>query len=439
MSDDGFVIDRLGEAKVPSPVVLSNRAGDGLADYADDSKRLICEIETDLGHLTYQLTEDQLIEIAGPRPFLYFDPAKVHAAVVTCGGLCPGLNDVIRSIVMTLWYGYGVRRITGVRYGYRGFLPEFKLKCMELNPDVVSDIHTEGGTVLGSSRGYGDRAGQIVDSIGKMGINVLFTIGGDGTQKGALAISQDIKRRCLKIAVVGVPKTIDNDLSFVQRSFGFETAVEMAVSAVAGAHNEARGALNGVGIVRVMGRQSGFIAAYTALANNDVNYCLIPEVPFDLDGDKGLFRHLEDRLLNRRHAVILVAEGAGQDLIAQDSGIDASGNKILADVGVFLRDAIAAYFKQRKIEVNVRYIDPSYLIRSTPANANDSVYCTRLGTHAVHAAMSGRTEMIVSLLHDRFVHVPIQQTIARRNVVEPDGPLWRDVLAVTGQPAVMKN
>jgi len=439
MSEKSFVIDRLGEATVRSPVPLSTRTDDRLADYVDDNRRLIYEIETDLDHLTYQLAQDELIEIAGPRPLLYFDPAQVHAAVVTCGGLCPGLNDVIRAIVMTLWYGYGVRRITGIRYGYRGFLPQFNLKPMDLTPDVVSDIHLEGGTILGSSRGYGDRAGQILDTIEQMGVNILFAIGGDGTQRGALGIVQEVRRRGLKIAVLGIPKTIDNDLSFVQRSFGFETAVEMAVGAVNGAHNEARGALNGVGIVRVMGRQSGFIAAYTALANNDVNYCLIPEVPFGLVGEKGLLHHLEDRLLNRHHAVIVVAEGAGQDLLSQDAGIDASGNKTLADVGVFLKDVIAAYFRQRRIEVNVRYIDPSYLIRSAPANANDSVYCTRLGTHAVHAAMTGRTEMIVSLLHDRFVHVPIRQTIARRNLVDPDGPLWRDVLTATGQPAVMRE
>jgi 6-phosphofructokinase 1 len=405
----------------------------------DDSRRLIYDPETGLDAASLDPDGHQLLELAGPRQHIYFDPAKVHAAVVTCGGLCPGLNDVIRAIVMGLWYGYGVRRISGIRYGYRGFLPEFALTPMELNPDVVSDIHKEGGTILGSSRGYGDRVDQILDTIRQMGINVLFAIGGDGTQKGALRIAQVIHRQGLPIAVVGVPKTIDNDLSYVQRSFGFETAVEMAVQAVAGAHTEARGALNGVGIVKVMGRQSGFIAAYTALSNNDVNYCLIPEVPFDLAGERGLLRHLEDRLLRRRHAVIVVAEGAGQDLCGTDDRMDASGNKVLGDMGIFIKEQIAAYFKERKIEVNLRYIDPSYIIRAAPANSNDSVYCTRLGTHAVHAAMSGRTEMIVSLLHDRFVHVPISQTIARRNVIDPDGPLWRDVLEATGQPAVLKN
>jgi 6-phosphofructokinase 1 len=345
---------------------------------------------------------------------------------------------VIRAIVMTLWYGYGVRRISGIRYGYRGFLPETGLAPMELSPDVVMDIHNEGGTILGSSRGYGDRIGQIVDTIEQMGINIIFPIGGDGTQKGALNICKEIGRRGLKVAVVGVPKTIDNDLSYVQRSFGFETAVQMAVEVVAGAHNEARGALNGIGIVKLMGRQSGFIAAYTALASNDVNFCLIPEVPFDMLGERGLLAHLERRLQARRHALIVVAEGAGQDLIGQDMGIDASGNKILADIGTFLRDSMAAYFKNIGMDVTIRYIDPSYVIRSAPANATDSIYCTRLGTHAVHAAMSGRTGMIVSMIHDRFVHVPIEQAISRRNTIDPEGPLWRDVLMATGQPAVMK-
>lgn len=439
MPDSGFIIDCLGEAKIPSPVKLSDRAGDGVADFVDDGRRLIHEIEVGPNQRTLQLRDDQLLELAGPRSHLVFDPSQVHAAVVTCGGLCPGLNDVIRAIVMALWYGYGVRRISGIRYGYRGFLPEFNLQPMALNPDVVEDIHQHGGTILGSSRGYGDRVDRIVDTIRQMGVHVLFTIGGDGTQKGALGISQKIRDRGLKVAVVGVPKTIDNDLSFVERSFGFDTAVQVAVVAVAGAHNEARGALNGVSIVKLMGRQSGFIAAYTALSNNDVNYCLVPEVPFDLDGDKGLLLHLENRLRSRHHAVIVAAEGAGQDLIGHDDRVDASGNPILGDVGLFLKERISAFFRARKTEVNIRYIDPSYVIRSTPANANDSVYCMRLGTHAVHAAMAGRTEMIVSLLHDRFVHVPIRQTVAKRNVISPEGPLWRDVLAATGQPAAMKN
>jgi len=439
MDERTFLIERLGEPQIPSPITLDRRLVDGIPNYVDEDQRLIYDVETDLAHRTKEFAPEELLELAGPRSLIYFDPAKVHAAIVTCGGLCPGLNDVIRAIVMALWYGYGVRRISGIRYGYRGFLPDLGLPPMELNPDVVMDIHKEGGTILGSSRGYGHRVRDIVDTIEKMGINILFTIGGDGTQKGALGICQELARRGLKVAVVGVPKTIDNDLSYVQRSFGFETAVQMAVEVVAGAHNEARGAFNGIGIVKLMGRQSGFIAAYTALANNDVNYCLIPEVSFDLLGERGLLHHLELRLKARRHAVIVVAEGAGQDLIGQDAGVDASGNKILADVGIFLRDSMATYFKNIGMDVTIRYIDPSYVIRSAPANASDSIYCTRLGTHAVHAAMSGRTCMILSMLNDRFVHVPICQATSRRNLIDPEGPLWRDVLMATGQPAVMKG
>ncbi|MDH7599196.1 MAG: ATP-dependent 6-phosphofructokinase, partial [Sedimentisphaerales bacterium] len=389
MPERSFAIQRLGHCKVSSPIALDRRLVHGIPNFVQDHQRLIYQVETDLGHLRQEYTEQDLLELAGPRAMIYFEPSHVHAAIVTCGGLCPGLNDVIRAIVMTLWYGYGVRRISGIRYGYRGFLPETGLAPMELSPDVVMDIHNEGGTILGSSRGYGDRIGQIVDTIEQMGINIIFPIGGDGTQKGALNICKEIGRRGLKVAVVGVPKTIDNDLSYVQRSFGFETAVQMAVEVVAGAHNEARGALNGIGIVKLMGRQSGFIAAYTALASNDVNFCLIPEVPFDMLGERGLLAHLERRLQARRHALIVVAEGAGQDLIGQDMGIDASGNKILADIGTFLRDSMAAYFKNIGMDVTIRYIDPSYVIRSAPANATDSIYCTRLGTHAVHAAMSG--------------------------------------------------
>ncbi len=380
-----------------------------------------------------------MLEKAGPRERIYFNPADVHAGIVTCGGLCPGLNDVIRAIVMCLWYHYGVRNISGIRYGYRGFLEEFGWPEMKLSPEVVRDVHHTGGTMLGSSRGYGDRVGQIADSIERLGLNMLFTIGGDGTQKGALNISRELRRRGLNVAVVGIPKTIDNDLSYVERSFGFETAVSRAVEAVASAHIEADDAIRGVGLVKVMGRQSGFIAAHTALAINDVNYVLIPEVPFDLDGDNGLLVHLEERLARRNHAVILVAEGAGQDLMAACGGTDASGNPKLSDIGLFLKERIVEYFRAKDIGISLKYIDPSYIIRSAPANPNDSVYCTRLATNAAHAAMAGKTEMIVSLVHNHFVHVPLEMTVSKKNQIDPDKELWGDVVTVTGQPRLMKN
>jgi 6-phosphofructokinase 1 len=434
-----FRIEKLGEATIDSPIKYSKTRGGRVAKYVRDDERLIYEINApDTLHM-HQLEERELMEKAGPREKVYFNPSDVHAAVVTCGGLCPGLNDVIRAIVMCLWYRYGVRKISGVRYGYRGLIHRFGLTMCELTPDIVVDIHRDGGTILGSSRGYGDEGGEMVDTLQRHGINILFVIGGDGSQKGALGISEEVRKRGLKIAVVGIPKTIDNDLSFVQVSFGFETAVSKAVDAVAAAHVEAKGSINGIGLVKVMGRQSGFIAADTALALNDVNFVLVPEVPFELEGNNGLLAHIEARILNRGHAVILAAEGAGHNLLQQTGATDASGNEALADIGLFLKKAISDYFKKKNIEIGLKYIDPSYIIRAAPANTKDSVYCERLGSNAVHAAMSGRTEVLIGLMHDEYVHIPIRLAVSRRNCINPEGSLWRDVIDATGQPVLMTN
>jgi 6-phosphofructokinase 1 len=272
-----------------------------------------------------------------------------------------------------------------------------------------------------------------------MNLNMLFTIGGDGTLKGALAIADEIEKRGLKIPVVGIPKTIDNDLSFTERSFGFETAVSYAVDAVDSAHTEAHDAMNGIGIVKVMGRDSGFIAAHTTLASGDVNYVLVPEVPFELEGEHGLFAHIKKRLEIRHHSVILVAEGAGQDLLKKTGKTDASGNTKLSDIGIFLKEQIEQYFKEQNMQISVKYIDPSYMIRSAAANSGDSIYCARLGTNAVHAAMAGKTKILISLVNNTFVHLPIHLAVSKRNRVDPDSSLWRDVIEATGQPILMKN
>jgi len=427
-----FTIPVLGEAAVKSPIRLSREKYDYVANYVGEDEYIIYDIESRPDAPARRFGRSELLEKAGPRERIYFDPGNVRAGIVTCGGLCPGLNNVIRAIVMCLWYRYGVRCICGFRSGFRGLIERFGLPVMELRPENVVDIHRKGGTVLGSSRGYGKCVGEIVDTLERKQMNMLFTIGGDGTQNAALGICEEIRGRGLNIAVVGIPKTIDNDLSFVQRSFGFETAVSKAAEAVAGAHVEAEGAINGIGIVKVMGRQSGFIAAHTALAVEDVNYVLIPEVPFELGGEKGLLRFLESRLERRGHAVILIAEGAGSQLFESDGAES-------ADVGIFIKEVIAAYFEEKNIEVDLKYIDPSYIVRSLAANASDSIYCALLGTNAVHAAMAGRTEMLISLLHDHFVHVPIRMAVSRRNNVDPDGDLWRSVLESTGQPPLMKN
>jgi 6-phosphofructokinase 1 len=430
-----FSIQRLGECRVNSPIALGTMQNDGFAEFVRDDQHVAYGIELTLAEGARSVQSRGLLEKAGPRELIYFDPSKVHAAIVTCGGLCPGLNNVIRATVMTLWYRYGVRRISGIRYGYRGFFPEQHMPVKALDPEAVSDIHRFGGTMLGSSRGGGDRIETIVDAMEQMNVSMLFTVGGDGTQRGAQRIAEEMRRRNNRVAVVGVPKTIDNDLSFVERSFGFETAVSRAVESVQAAHVEARDAIDGICIVKVMGRESGFIASHTALATNDVNFVLVPEVPFDLDGDRGLLVQLEARMRSRHHAVLVVAEGAGQEFVSS-KGEDASGNKKLGDIGGLLEERITQHFAAKNFEITLRYIDPSYMIRAAPANPTDAIYCARLGANAVHAAMSGRTSCLVGLVNHRLVHVPIELACQHRNRVSPESPLWRDVLETTGQPSL---
>ncbi len=370
------------------------------------------------------------METAGPRETLYFDPATLACGIVTCGGLCPGLNDVIRSIVLSLYHHYGVKKIYGFRYGYEGLVRRLGHAPLELAPATVNRIHESGGSFLGSSRGPQDPA-EMVQTLKELNIGILFAIGGDGTLRGAKTIGEEAARQGMTLGVIGIPKTIDNDVSFVQTTFGFETAVSEARRATSAANAEAESARNGIGLVKLMGRDSGFIAAYSVLADSHVNFCLIPEVPFTLER---LLAELERRIERRGHALIVAAEGAGQDLVAKTDARDPSGNVKYGDIGIFLRDAIGRHFKERAIDVTVKYIDPSYAIRSVPAVAHDSAFCLLLGQNAVHAGMSGRTNMIVSFWNHRFTHVPISLAVSARKKIDPDGLLWNSVLASTGQP-----
>ncbi len=427
-----FKIKSLGERKIPSPHTPGY--------FADDDKRILFNIyQKDFDTLKDKNDHSLTVELAGPREKIYFDPSKVKAAIVTCGGLCPGINDVIRSVVMQLHYRYGVKNIAGIKYGFQGFIPKYGHDVMELTPELIKDIHTLGGSILASSRG-GQDIEELVDSICQMNINLLFCIGGDGTMKGAEAITEEITNRNLNISVIGIPKTIDNDLNLIDKTFGFDTAISEAVKVIRCAHVEAKGAPMGIGLVKIMGRQSGHIAVSATLAQNDVNVVLIPEVPFDLDGEKGFLKVLESRLKNSAHAVILVAEGAGQELYTETGPVetDASGNARLHDVGLLLKDRIEEYFKKIKMEINLKYIDPSYIIRSVPANASDSLYCAILGQYAVHAGMAGKTGMVVGLFNNEYVHLPIN-TVTVRKKVDPNGNMWMRALEATGQPPSMKN
>jgi len=375
-----------------------------------------------------------LFELAGPRPRLFFNPADTRAGIVTCGGLCPGLNDVIRSLFLELHYQYGVREVFGFRGGYQGLDPSLASEPIVLTPAVVDGIHQQGGTVLGTSRGPVD-VGRAVDHLIARRIDVLFTIGGDGTQRGGNALFHEARRRGHPLAVVGVPKTVDNDVAFVSRTFGFLTAVEEAAKVLDRAHTEARSVQNGVALVKLMGRHAGFIAAFATIASQDVNFTLIPEVPFALDGERGLLALLERRVRERQHALIVVAEGAGQELLHRDEAErDASGNVRLKDIGFFLRARIEAHFAAAGLPIVMRYIDPSYLVRSSPANAADSILCDLFARNAVHAAMAGKTGLVIGQLHDEFIHVPIELLTSRTKRLDPDGPDWSAVLAATGQP-----
>ncbi len=427
-------IARLGPATRRSPL---SRATEPFV--ADDEAVLITTRRVDLDALLAAGHALPTFERAGPREAIFHDPATLGCGILTCGGLCPGLNNVVRSIVLRLWYAYGVRRILGFRYGYAGLAPRNGHAPLVLTPDVVEPLHEMGGTRLGTSRGPQD-VGEMIEHLATLDIGLLFVLGGDGGLRGAAALHDEITRRGLPIGVIGVPKTIDNDLEWTARSFGFGTAVEAACAALKAAHVEARSAWNGIGLVKLMGRHAGFIAAHATLASADVNFCLIPEVPFALDGPHGLLATLERRLALKHHAVIAVAEGAGQELFGPERRIerDASGNIKLHDVGVLLRDRIGAWFAAREIDIAIRYIDPSYLIRSLPANALDAQYCLVLGQHAVHAGMSGRTNMLVGVWNDQFVHVPIPLATRRKRQIDPTGEEWERVLEATGQPAEIR-
>jgi 6-phosphofructokinase 1 len=434
-----FTIEELGKPTVKSPLQMSTTHGDGLANYVTEEQFIRLETNFTPGPQQSAAKKSHALQCAGPREYIYFTPAHVHAGIVSCGGLCPGINDVIRAIVRCLYYRYGVTRISGIRYGYLGFLPEHQFNVKKLDPATVDDIHKLGGTFLGSARGGGREVVQIVDTMERLNLNMLFTIGGDGTQRGTMDIAEEISKRHLKIAMIGIPKTVDNDFAIVDRSFGFNTAVAKAVEVVKAAHMEAVSAINGIGLVKVMGRDSGFIAAHTALASHEVNFVLVPEVPFNLEGYNGFLFHLEERLKKRRHAVIVVAEGAMQDQLVKDKKTDAGGNLKMADVGIYIRSRIIKYFEEKGIEINLKYIDPSYAIRSAPADPDDSIYCERLGNAAAHAAMAGKTKLIIGLVNNEFVHLPIRTVITHRNKINPESSMWRDTLDAVNQPAMMVN
>ncbi len=428
----------LGPCQIDNPLVSGDCHG-VKTRFVEDSERVLVDISFESARRTCSAKEDFLsFEKAGPREKIFFDPSKTRSAIVTCGGICPGINDVIRAVVMTLYYRYGVREILGIRNGYQGLVKGSGFDPIPMDPEWVDHINHTGGTVLGTSRGA-QPPEAIADFIAERRIDQLFTIGGDGTMKGASAIASAAEKRGLTLSVVGIPKTVDNDILFIDRSFGFISASSAAGEVVETAHAEAKSQHNGIGLVKLMGRDSGFISCLAALASGNANFVLVPEVPFDLEGEKGFLKCLEKRILERKHAVILVSEGAGQEHIpAVKEERDASGNVKFQDIGPFLRDRINAYFKSKGTEVNLKYIDPSYMVRAIGPVAVDSAYCYTLGENAVHAAMAGRNRIVIGIVNNRNVHIPMDLVVKGRRRIDPEGELWFSVLEATGQPARFK-
>ena len=424
-------VKKLGEAKINSPLTGSTSLGIAKTHFVKKGDRI---------HYTTHVAEDEKpvhlksFERAGPREKIYFKPKTTRAAIVTCGGLCPGLNDVIRGIVMELYQWYDVDDVWGVRYGYSGLAASPDHPLIKLDPDVVSEIHKQGGTILGSSRGHPELK-EMIETLVQKGINILFCIGGDGTLRGANALASEIEKQGLDISIIGIPKTIDNDINFVYQSFGFQTAVEVASNVIDCAHVEAVGARYGVGVVKLMGRDAGFIASYAVRASGNADCCLIPEMDFKLEGKDNVYDSLRTRLLRKQHVVIVVAEGAGQSLIGASGKTDASGNKQYNDIGRYIRFDMAEYFKKKwNMPISVKYISPSYVIRSVKANSADSIFCADLARFAVDAGMAGKTDMMVGHWHGEFTNVPLKAVDGLKKRVRHESRLWMSVLAGTGQP-----
>jgi 6-phosphofructokinase 1 len=430
-----WLVSNLGERRVLSPLGLSKVAHDEIPDYVPDGVRVLHDAELSAGEVP---DTSRSFEKAGPREHIFFEPKKTRVGIVTAGGLCPGINNVIRSLVLHLVHKYGVEQVIGFRYGFAGLDPALKYAPMPLSTEDVRHVHARGGTMLGTSRG-GHHPGVMVDTLVENRIDCIFVIGGDGSMRAAHAIAEDAAKRAIKLAVVGIPKTIDNDIPFVDKTFGFETAVSMAKVAIDAAHTEALSALHGIGLVKLMGRNAGFIAANAALASHDVNVCLVPEVRFDVDGPHGFLAFLQRRLESRGHAVVVVAEGCGMRLAAQQTGPrDASGNLRFGspdlDIGTYLKDRIEHHFADVAMPITLKYIDPSYMLRGVPANAIDAVFCDELARYAAHAAMAGKTDVMVGRWHRSFTHVPLPLALSEKKRIDPDKELWLAVTETTGQP-----
>ncbi|HNW81742.1 MAG TPA: ATP-dependent 6-phosphofructokinase [bacterium] len=432
-----LLIKKIGTQNFVSPLTANKKIYE--SQMVPEDERVLAYIDKSVvDSITGSQCAVPSFEKAGPREKLFFEPGETVSAIVTCGGICPGLNAVIRGIVVMNYYRYNNQRTFGINYGYAGLVKDLGYEVRHLTPAMVENMQLRGGTMIGTSRGGQDPV-KMVDRLVELGVNVLYAIGGDGTQRGAMDIIKEIEKRNLKISVIGIPKTIDNDINYIDRSFGTETAFSEACDSIDSAYTEATSIHNGIGIVKLMGRESGFISANATLATNQVDFCLIPEMDFRMTGDGGFLDLVEKRLRRKKHCVIVVAEGAGQGYVRDPENLerDESGNVRLGDIGVFIKDKIRSYLKTKGVHHSIKYIDPSYIIRSCSPTPNDSIFCSQLAQMAVHAGMTGRTGMVVGYLNGQFIHIPMELATSKRKKIDTNGQLWLSVIEETGQPPVI--
>ncbi|KAF3788756.1 ATP-dependent 6-phosphofructokinase 5 [Nymphaea thermarum] len=414
--EDGYLLEDVPHLSHYIPHLPRASQGASILDVLGLGKRPFSDIVTD-NILSKIFTWMRQMHVQ-----VYFEGGKVGACIVTCGSLCPGINTVIRELVCGLHHMYGVAKVIGIQGGYKGF--QCLGTAVTLTPQKVNDIHKCGGSILGTGHDAADTV-AIVDCIQQHGINQLYVIGGLGTMRDAASIYEEIEKQCLNVSVVGIPGTIDNDIGVIDKSFGFDSAIQEAQKAIRAAHVEAESGENGVGLVKLMGRNSGFIAMYATLASRDVDCCLIPESLFYLEGKGGLFEFMEQRLRQDGHMVMVVAEGAGQGLVPAS----------FSDVGIWLNDKIKEHFAKKKIVLNLKYIDPTYMIGAIPSNAADNVYCTLLAHSAIHGAMAGYTGFAVGPVNGKHAHIPIHTLIEKQRQVCLADRMWARLLSSTNQPS----
>ncbi len=353
----------------------------------------------------------------------------MKVALLTGGGDCPGLNAVLRAFVKSAQneHGWGV---IGVKNGFEGFLEPGGRGFVELTRESVAGLLPRGGTILGASnrcdifavrRGQGpprDESGRVRRALRRLGARALVLAGGEGTQKAGLRLHR------LGVPVVGVPKTIDNDLDGTERTFGFDTATHVVMAALDRLHTTAE-SHDRVMVVEVMGRHAGWIALHGGLAGG-ADVILVPEIPFDP-------RRVADRVEARRQAgrtfsLVVVAEGArradGRQVWSEGAGHDPIRDR-LGGIGAQVAAEIG-----RLTGLETRTTVLGHVQRGGTPTVYDRVLATRMGAHAARLVSERRFGRMVALHGGEMTSVPLAAAVRRLKTVDPGGATVSEARAV---------